>query len=102
MNQHLTGAAVMALGLALLALPAVGAAQAPAAAQAPDQTQPQPQPAPATPSRQANTWDWRHHQPTEAGVEQNEQAAGVASSPARQQSSAAAVDHLDRQLLRRH
>jgi hypothetical protein len=98
-SQHLTCIAATALGVVLLASPARGVAQAPAAAPASDQTRSPGQPAPTTPARQANTWDWRHHQPTEAHVRQKENAAGIVPSPVQRQSSTGTVDHLDRQLL---
>jgi len=51
------------------------------------------------PAREGNTWDWRHHQPTRAGVQRRERAAGVAPSSARQKALDRQVKQLDRQLL---
>jgi hypothetical protein len=99
------------LTLALLGAPTAPFAQSPAPAppQASDQTQTpaqpqpaaagQPQPAAQTPAREGNTWDWRDHQPTEGQVQQNEQAAGIAPTQSQQDSAAATVDQLYRQLL---
>ena len=73
----------MALAVALLAAPAATFGQTPA------------------PSRDANVWDWRDHQPSQAEVVQKERAAGVAATPSQRDSSAATVDQLYRQLLER-
>jgi len=51
------------------------------------------------PAREGNTWDWRHHQPTRAGVQRRERAAGVAPSSSRQKALDGQVKQLDRQLL---
>jgi len=50
-------------------------------------------------TRNANVWDWRAHQPTQAQVEQNESTAGVAPTQSQRESSAATVDQLYRQLM---
>jgi hypothetical protein len=71
------------LALALLAAPAAALAQ----------TQ--------VPAREGNIWDWRDHQPTEAQIQQNEKAAGVAPTPSQKDSTSATVDQLYRQLLDR-
>ena len=101
------------LTLALLGAPTAPFAQspapAPAPAQASDQTQTPAQPQPAAagqpqsaaqiPAREGNTWDWRDHQPTQGQVQQNEQAAGIAPTQSQQDSAAATVDQLYKQLL---
>jgi hypothetical protein len=69
--------------LALFAAPAVALAQAPG----------------QVPAREGNTWDGTDHQPTEAQVQREEKAAGVAPTPSQKDSSAATVNQLDRQLL---
>jgi hypothetical protein len=51
------------------------------------------------PDRNGNTWDWRDHQPTEAGVSRKEKAAGITPTPARSRSNSATVDELYRQLM---
>jgi hypothetical protein len=51
------------------------------------------------PTREGNVWDWRDHQPTQAGVSRKEKAAGIAPAPSQQESSAATVDELYRQLM---
>ncbi len=73
----------MALAVALLAAPAATFAQTPA------------------PSRDANVWDWRAHQPTQAEVVQKERAAGGAATPSQRDSAADTVDQLYRQILER-
>ncbi len=105
------------LTLALFGAPAIAFAQSPAPAQTPsqapsqasDQTQSpaqpqraaagQPQSAAQVQTREGNTWDWRDHQPTEPQVQQDERAAGVAPTQSEQDSAAATVDQLYRQLL---
>jgi hypothetical protein len=73
----------IALTFALLAMPVVAFAQA------------------GTPTREGNIWDWRDHQPTEAQVQMNERAAGIAPAPSQRASEAATVDHLYQELLHR-
>jgi len=73
--------AATALTFALLAAPAAAFAQSEA------------------PAREGNVWDWRDHQPTEAGVSRKEKAAGVAPAPSQRDSNAAAVDELYQQLM---
>lgn len=51
------------------------------------------------PGREGNTWDWRHHQPTRAGVQRRERAAGVAQSPSQQKALNGRVKRLGKQLL---
>jgi hypothetical protein len=51
------------------------------------------------PVREGNVWDWRDHQPTEAGVSRQEQAAGVAPTSSQRESEVAAVNELYRQLM---
>jgi hypothetical protein len=51
------------------------------------------------PARNANVWDWRAHQPTQAQVEQKEHAAGVAPTQSQRESAAATVNQLYRQLM---
>jgi hypothetical protein len=53
------------------------------------------------PDRNANVWDWRAHQPTEAQVEQEENSAGVAPTQSQRESATATVEQLYRQLLDR-
>ena len=69
------------LAFALLAAPEAGFAQSQA------------------PAREGNIWGWSDHQPTMAQVQQQEKAAGIAPSPSRRDSNAAAVDQLYRQLM---
>jgi len=51
------------------------------------------------PAREGNTWDWRHHQPTRAGVQRRERSAGVAPSSSQQKALDGQVQQLNRQLL---
>ena len=74
---------VMAVTFALLA------AQVPAYAQT------------GVPVRNGDVWDWRDHQPTEAGVSRKEKAAGVAPTSAQSHSNSATVDELYQQLMHR-
>lgn len=53
-----------------------------------------------TPTRVANIWDWRDHQPTETQVQREEKAAGIAPTPSEESSEAATLDQIYRQLLR--
>jgi hypothetical protein len=53
------------------------------------------------PVRNGNVWDWRAHQPTEAGVSRKEKAAGIAPTPAQSRSNSTAVEELYQQLLHR-
>jgi hypothetical protein len=71
----------MALGFALLAAPEAGFAQS------------------GAPTREANVWDWRDHQPTEADVSQKEKAAGIAPTQSQRDSDSAALDELYEQLI---
>lgn len=74
----------------LAGLGAVGVAQTPA-------------PAPVqghTATREGNEWDWRDHQPNEAGVLAKERAAGVAPSASETAATAATENRIERQLLR--
>ncbi|MGD0432482.1 MAG: hypothetical protein ABSA58_15480 [Acetobacteraceae bacterium] len=75
------GMPVVAVSFALLA------AQAPAYAQS------------EVPLSNGNVWDWRDHQPTEAGVSRKEKEAGVAPAPAQIRSNSATVDELYQQLM---
>jgi hypothetical protein len=52
-----------------------------------------------TPTRDANIWNGQDHQPTEAQVQQKEQAAGVAPTPSETASSAAAEDRIYQRLM---
>jgi hypothetical protein len=70
-----------ALAVALLAAPATGFGES------------------GVPARNANVWDWRAHQPTEAQVEQKENAAGVAPAPSQRDSASDTVDQIYRQLM---
>ena len=71
----------IALAIALLAAPAGALAQQ------------------QVPTQNGNVWDWRAHQPSEAGVQRKEQAAGVAPSVSQRDHAAATVDNLYRELL---
>ena len=71
----------IALALALLTAPAATFAQS------------------GAPSREANIWGWRDHQPTESEVLKNEAAAGVEPTPTQRQSESSTVDQLYRQLM---
>ena len=73
----------IALALALLTAPAATFAQS------------------GAPSREANIWGWRDHQPTETEVSRMEKAAGIAPTPSQDASNAATVDELHQQLIRR-
>jgi hypothetical protein len=70
-----------ALAIALLAAPATGFSRE------------------QVPTRNANVWDWRAHQPTEAQVEQKENAAGVTPTQSQRESATDTVNQLYRQLL---
>jgi outer membrane biogenesis lipoprotein LolB len=83
MKQLSSRVAVAALAIALLAAPAAAFSR-------------EPDP---VPDRNANVWDWRAHQPTQAQVERKENAAGVAPTQSQRDSGAATVDQLYRQLL---
>jgi hypothetical protein len=72
----------VALAFALLAAPEAGFAQSRA------------------PAREGNIWGWSDHQPTMAQVRQQEKAVGIAPTPSRRDSIAAAEDQLNRRLLR--
>ena len=50
--------------------------------------------------RNGNTYDFKHHQPTYAGVVRREHRAGVEASPAQVKRNARTVQQLDRKLLR--
>jgi hypothetical protein len=73
----------VALTLALITAPAAALAQ----------TQ--------TPTREGNIWGWRDHQPTEAQVRQEENAAGIAPTESSRDSASTKVDQLYQQLLHR-
>ncbi len=51
------------------------------------------------PTREGNTWDWRHHEPTRTNVQRRERAAGVAPSRSQRKALNSQVERLDRQLL---
>ncbi len=53
------------------------------------------------PAREGNTWNWRHHQPTRAGIQQRERAAGVALRPSKQRALNRRVKRLGQSLLAR-
>ncbi|HET6239888.1 MAG TPA: hypothetical protein VFE41_33765 [Acetobacteraceae bacterium] len=80
MKRFSSRVTVTALAVALLAAPATAFGQE------------------QVPTRDANVWDWRAHQPTEAQVVNKEEAAGVAPTPSQRDSAAATVDQLYRQL----
>jgi hypothetical protein len=73
--------------IALLAVLALGAAPALAVAQD------------RVPTREANIWDWRHHEPQPSLVHREEQAAGVAPPRARQEKATDQVESLYHQLM---
>lgn len=52
-----------------------------------------------TPAREGNTWGWRHHQPTRAGIQRREHTSGVAPSPSQRKALDQQVERLDRRLL---
>ena len=54
-----------------------------------------------TATREGNIWGWRDHQPTEAVVQRNERAAGIAPTPSQSKSDAAKLDQLYQELLHR-
>jgi hypothetical protein len=81
MKQLSSRISVAALAIALLA--------APAAAFGREQV----------PARNANVWDWRAHQPTEAQVEQKESAAGIAPTQSQRESATVTVEQLYRQVM---
>ena len=51
------------------------------------------------PTREGNTWDWRHHEPTRPNVQRRERAAGVAPSRSQGKALNSQVERLDLQLL---
>jgi hypothetical protein len=55
----------------------------------------------STPVRVGNIWDWQDHQPTQAGILQNEKVAGIAPSQRQIDANAVAEQQLYRQLLHR-
>ena len=74
--------------MALLTVLALGAAPAFAA------------PQDGVPTRDGNTWDWRHHEPVPSAVSRKEQAAGIDTSAAQQEKTTDDVESLYRQLIR--
>ena len=52
------------------------------------------------PTREGNTWDWRHHEPEPSEVHLDEQAARIAPSSGQQQQSDDEVEQLYHQLMR--
>ena len=81
MKQFSSRVLVAAVAIALLAAPATAFSRE------------------QVPDRNANVWDWRAHQPTEAQVRQKESAAGIAPTQAQRDSETAAVNQLYRQLM---
>jgi hypothetical protein len=53
----------------------------------------------APPTREGNTWDWRHHEPDPSVVHRDEKAAGVAPPSAQQEKANDQVESLYRQLM---
>lgn len=53
------------------------------------------------PSRNGNTWNGAHHQPTEAQVRHKESAAGVAPTPAQRAATTSTINHLNQEILDR-
>jgi hypothetical protein len=53
------------------------------------------------PTREGNIWGWRDHQPTEAEIQRDERAAGIAPPPSQTDSNSAEVDRIYRELLHR-
>ncbi len=51
------------------------------------------------PAREGNTWGWRHHQPTRAGLQRREHTSGIAPSPSQRKALDQQVERLDRRLL---
>lgn len=51
------------------------------------------------PTHEGNTWGWRDHQPTAPEVQQEEKAAGIASTPSRTKSTTDTLDRLNQELL---
>jgi hypothetical protein len=54
---------------------------------------------PQTPVREGNIWNWQDHQPTEALVQRDEKAAGIAPTPSQEASDAATLNEINHQLL---
>ena len=81
MNQLSSSVSVAAVTIALLAAPATAFSRE------------------QIPTRNGNVWDWRAHQPTQAQVEQNEDAAGVAPTQSQRESATATVNELYQQLM---
>jgi hypothetical protein len=52
-----------------------------------------------SPTRIGNIWNWHDHQPTEAQVQREEKAAGIAPTPSQKASDAATLNQIYRQLL---
>jgi hypothetical protein len=52
-----------------------------------------------TPIRIGNIWNWHDHQPTEAQVQREEKAAGIAPTPSQKASDVATLHQIYRQLL---
>lgn len=52
------------------------------------------------PTREGNTWDWRHHEPVPSDVMHKEQATGIAPSAPQQERSNDDVERLYRNLMR--
>jgi hypothetical protein len=51
------------------------------------------------PTREGNTWDWRHHEPNPSVVRRDEDAAGVNLSQAQEEKANGDVESLYRQLM---
>jgi hypothetical protein len=79
----------MVLSFVVLAAPAAALAQSAVLAQS------------STRAREANVWDWRDHQPTQAEVSRKEREAGIAPAPSQKDSNSDAVDELYQQLMHR-
>jgi len=81
MNQLSSRVSVAAVAIALLVAPATAFSRE------------------QIPTRNGNVWDWRAHQPTEAQVEQNENAAGLAPTQSQRESATGTVNQLYQQLM---
>ncbi len=53
------------------------------------------------PTREGNIWGWRDHQPSEAQVLEDENAAGIAPAKSDKDATASTVDQIYQELLHR-
>jgi hypothetical protein len=54
----------------------------------------------SAPTREGNTWDWRHHEPNPSVVHRDERAAGVDPSAAQQKKATDNVESLYSQIMK--